>query len=197
MVPLHLMSCGGHNIRSVTVRQIQQRDATARAAAHANMAPHRMRQACSALNLKRGRSPRARALASCGDRGTPGTWLLSSALRLSVQPHHTRQLVVVEYHHGAMHTPSSYPSTTTSNLLPSWTLGACTSMSRTMRLVRTRPRASLQILARTLSRAYTLRLSIPAYTRRDDGHENRVNGHIGTNVHTKGVPGGGVGRESP
>ena len=38
---------------------------------------------------------------------TQGTWILSSTERLSVQLHRTRQLINVECHHGAMHTPSS------------------------------------------------------------------------------------------
>ena len=72
------------------------------------MAPHRMRQACSALNLKRGR--RKISFQVTTGRQPPQELRVRGFFLppcVSVQPHRTRQLVVVECHHGAMHTRRS------------------------------------------------------------------------------------------
>ena len=174
-------------------------DATALAAAHENIEPQRMRQACSARNLISGRSLRARALASWLKnalvspddlpptstamttnwprlRGPRSSGYVASFLRLgafnatpsrsaacrlgapSLCKAHTIVVSMANWNPPW----NGNPSTKTSNLRPSCTLGSWMSMSRIMRFVRTRPRASLHILANTLSKANPLRLSTPA-----------------------------------
>ena len=118
--------------------------------------------------------PRPPTWLDCEGRPGPDTWRPSCVWLPAARPHPGSLFLVVVSHAHAVHTKvvsaanwappcRGSPSTTTSNLRPSFT-GTSKSMSLMNMLVRTRPPASRQILAATLSNAYPRRPNIPART---------------------------------